>query len=199
MAGRSDRLFIVHSHSSPNILLIIFYDLSILVQSASALQCSCQEKHFIWNWIFQDFVLLNVRGKVVANAFTVTSKCSQFDASFEGWLWYFRHVSECLCTEEQKSREPRWPDYLRCHRPLINNPSDVLYGWCPKCRQTHKRMYARVEGWDEVEYNLTPDLLLSSDIREDVILHHHTVSLTITSQYQSNISSVRPGCQTIFW
>ena len=107
----------------------------------------------------------------------------------EGWVWYFRHVSECECSEEQKSREPRCPDYPRCHRPLINNPSDVLYGWCPKCRQTHKRMYARVEGWDELEYSLTSDLLLSSDIREggreDVIVHHHHHILQ-SSQYQSN-------------
>ena len=27
--------------------------------------------------------------------------------------------------------------------PLFSN---VLYGWCPKCRQTHKTMYSRVEG-----------------------------------------------------
>ena len=102
------------------------------------------------------------------------------------WVWYFRHVSECLCSEEQKSREPRWPDYPRCHRPLLNNPSDVLYGWCPKCRQTHKRMYARVEGWDqlELEQSLTSDLLLSSDMREDVRVytplhsHHQTHHIT---------------------
>ena len=32
--------------------------------------------------------------------------------------------------------------------------SNVLYGWCPKCRQTHKTMYSRVEGY------VSPDIAL---------------------------------------
>merc|ERR1719270_1443855 len=45
-------------------------------------------------------------------------------------LYCYKHISECICTEEQKSAPPK----------------DVLYGWCTKCRQSHKTMYKRVEG-----------------------------------------------------
>lgn len=45
-------------------------------------------------------------------------------------LFCLQLSGDCTCTQEDK----------------IGEPKDVLYGWCKKCRISHKRMYSRIEG-----------------------------------------------------
>ena len=71
-----------------------------------------------------------------------------FHVSVFQTLWWLR-VYTCGQNRRAKVRIFFKFNYLNFKQMItvIILSRDVLYGWCTKCRISHKRMYKRIEGW----------------------------------------------------
>ena len=64
--------------------------------------------------------------------------------------WSAIYIVEYQNVNKERKFLPNYIIFQDLDKSLISTSplfSNVLYGWCPKCRQTHKTMYSRVEGY----------------------------------------------------